>query len=184
MRRPDFRAPACGIYSRPSMIIEKTIEVNAPLNSVYNQWTRFEDFPEFMEGVEELQQLDDKRIRWKTKTAGQLKEWEVEIFKQEPDSLIAWRSMVGPMHAGTVSFRIRGPGRTEIMVRIEYYPQSMLESLAGSLGVVGRRIEDDLGRFKEFIQNRPAEPGGWRGPIHGDRVDQSAAFPSRQTQTA
>lgn len=156
------------------MIVERTIEVNAPLNNVYNQWTQFERFPEFMEGVEDVQQLDDKRIHWKTKTAGQIKEWEAEIFQQEPDSLIAWRSTVGPMHAGTVSFRTRGPGCTEIMVRIEYYPQSMLESLAGTLGVVGRQIESGLEQFKHFIQNRSMETGGWRGRIHAGMVDQPA----------
>jgi uncharacterized membrane protein len=157
------------------MIIEKTIEVNAPLCAVYNQWTHFEDFPEFMEDVMEVQQLDDKRIHWQTKTAGRVQQWEVEIFQQEPDSLIAWRSLIGPMHAGTASFRTRGPSRTEIMIRVEYYPQGMLQSLAGSFGMIGRRIEDDLERFKQFIQNRPEETGAWRGRIHAGTVEQPPA---------
>ena len=155
------------------MIVEKTIEVNASLNTVYNQWTQFEELPEFMEGVIEVQQLDEKRLRWKTKSSNEVKEGEVEIFQQEPDSLIAWRSTAGRMHAGTVSFRPRGPNRTEIMVHIEYAPQGMLESLAGGFGVVGLRIESDLAEFKEFIQNRPHETGAWRGRIHAEKVDQT-----------
>lgn len=165
------------------MIIEKTIEVNVPLSTVYNQCTQVEDFPEFMDDFLEVQQLDDKRIHWKTKTAGRIQEWEAEIFQQEPDSLIAWRSVVGPMHAGTVSFRPRGPNRSEIMVRVEYYPQGMLESLAGSFGVIGRRIEDDLERFKQFIQNRPEETGGWRGRIHAGIVDPPASRQGRLVKT-
>jgi uncharacterized membrane protein len=154
------------------MIVEKTIEVNAPLSSVYNQWTQFESFPEFMEGVLEVEQLDDKRLHWKANVGGKIKEWDAEIIQQIPDSMIAWRSISGPAHNGTVSFRTRGPSRTEIMVRIEFQPQSMLESLAGTFGMVGRRIEADLERFKDFIQARPVETGAWRGRIFGSQVEQ------------
>jgi uncharacterized membrane protein len=146
--------------------IEKAIEVDARLSAVYNQWTQFETFPEFMEGVEEVRQLNEKRLHWKANISGKIKEWEAEIYQQEPDSLIAWRTVSGPAHSGTVTFRSRGLNRTEIMVRIEYQPQSVVESLAGRLGIVGRRIEADLERFKQFLQNRPAETGAWRGRIH------------------
>jgi uncharacterized membrane protein len=154
--------------------VEKIIEVNSPLSTVYNQWTQFESFPEFMDGVLEVQQLDDKRLHWKATVGGKVKEWDAEIIQQTPDSLIAWRSVSGPTHNGTVSFRTRGPSRTEIMVRVEFQPESMLESLAGTFGVVGRRIEADLEQFKDFIQNRPAETGSWRGRISGARVEQPA----------
>jgi uncharacterized membrane protein len=152
--------------------VEKIIEVNAPLSTVYNQWTQFESFPEFMDGVLEVEQLDDKRLHWKANVGGTIKEWDAEIIQQTPDSLIAWRSISGPDHTGTVSFRTRGPDRTEIMVRIEFRPQSMLESIAGTFGVVGRRVEADLERFKDFIQARPAETGAWRGRIFGSQVEQ------------
>jgi uncharacterized membrane protein len=150
---------------------EKIIEVNAPLSKVYNQWTQFESFPQFMDGVVEVKQLDDKRLHWKANVGGKLKEWDAEIVQQVPDSLIAWRSVSGFPHSGTVCFRTRGPKRTEIMVRIEFQPQSMLESLAGTFGVAGRSIEDDLNRFKAFIENAPAETGAWRGRISGSEVD-------------
>jgi uncharacterized membrane protein len=125
-----------------------------------------------MDGVLEVEQLDDQRLHWKATVGGKVKEWDAEIIQQTPDSLIAWRSVSGPTHNGTVSFRTRGPNRTEIMVRVEFQPQSMLESLAGTFGVVGRRIEADLERFKDFIQNRAAETGSWRGRIFGARVEQ------------
>jgi uncharacterized membrane protein len=152
--------------------VEKTIEVNAPLSVVYNQWTQFETFPEFMEGIEEVRQLDDKRLHWKANISGTVKEWDAEITQQVPDSLIGWRTTSGPMHSGIVSFRSLGPSRTELRARIEFQPQSMLENLAGAFGVVGRRIEGDLQRFKQFIQNRSSETGGWRGRISGANVDE------------
>jgi uncharacterized membrane protein len=164
-------------------VTEKTIEVNAPLSTVYNQWTQFESFPEFMEGVEEVRQLDDKHLHWKASISGAIKEWDAEIIQQTPDSLIAWRATSGPMHSGTVSFRSRGPNRTEIMVRIEYRPQSMLESIAGTFGVIGRRIEGDLQRFKEFIENQPAETGGWRGRIMGNAVEPPTEPRSKRIRT-
>jgi uncharacterized membrane protein len=151
--------------------VEKIIEVNAPLRTVYNQWTQFESFPEFMEGILEVKQLDDKRLHWKANVGGTIKEWDAEIIQQTPDSLIAWRSISGPTHSGTVSFRTRGPNRTEIMVRVEIQPQSVLESFAGKFGVIGRRIEGDLVRFKDFIQDQPAETGAWRGRISGAQVE-------------
>ncbi len=152
--------------------VEKIIEVNAPLSVVYNQWTQFETFPEFMETVEEVQQLDSKRVHWKSKFSGKVKEWDAEIFQQEPDSLIAWRTTSGPVQTGTVSFRTRSPSRTEVAVRIEYQPETLVERLAGRFGIIGRRLKRDLEAFKEFIQNRPAETGGWRGRIHGRHIDQ------------
>jgi len=151
-------------------IIEKAIEVNSPLSTVYNQWTQFEIFPEFMDSVEEVRQMDVKQLHWKVKISGKVKEWNAEIYQQEPDSLIAWQTISGPVQNGTVSFRTRGPSRTEVMVRIEYQPDNLVERLAGSLGILGRRIGEDLEQFKEFIENRPAETGAWRGRIRGADV--------------
>jgi len=157
--------------------VEKIVEVNAPLSRVYNQWTQFESFPEFMEGVEEVRQVNDKVLHWKANISGKIREWDAEIFQQIPDSLIAWRATSGPAHTGSVSFRSRGPNLTEVMVRIEFQPQSLLESLAGTFGVIGRRIEGDLERFKDFIQNRQEETGGWRGRIMGRAVERPADEP-------
>lgn len=164
--------------------IEKIIEVNAPLSTVYNQWTQFESFPEFMEGVVEVKQLDDKRLHWKANIGGSITEWDAEIIQQTPDSMIAWRSVSGPVHTGTVSFRTRGANRTEVMVRIEIRPQSMLESIAGSFGVVDRRVEADLKRFKDFVEDRTAENGTWRGRIMGERIEQQTEPRSKRLREA
>ena len=147
--------------------IEKTIEVDAPLNKVYNQWTQFEDFPKFMEGVEHVQQLDDKRLHWVAHIGGKRKEWDAEIFEQVPDETIAWRSITGARNSGIVSFNPLGDNRTEVRLRLNYEPEGLMENVAGMLGVVGRRVEGDLQRFKEFIQARRDETGAWRGEIHG-----------------
>jgi uncharacterized membrane protein len=147
--------------------IEKSIEVDAPVSTVYNQWTQFEDFPKFMEGVEEVHQLDDKRLHWKADVGGKTKEWDAEIFEQIPDHRVAWRSTTGAPNSGMVNFEPMGSGRTRVAVRMNYDPEGLVENFGDFLGVVGRRVQGDLERFKQFIQLRGRETGGWRGEIHG-----------------
>ncbi len=145
--------------------IEKSIEVDVPLRTAYNQWTQFEEFPKFMEGVEEVRQLDDKRLFWRAQIAGKHTEWEAEIYEQIPDSRIAWRSTTGAPNAGAVSFQSVGPERTRVNLVIDYQPMGVVEKVGDALGIVSGRVEGDLKRFKEFIENRGAATGAWRGEI-------------------
>jgi len=151
--------------------MEKTIEVDAPISTVYNQWTQFEEFPRFMEGVKEVRQLDDKRLHWVVEIGGKRKEWDAEIFQQIPDQSIGWRSMSGAKNTGQVLFRPVGNNATKISLKLNYDPEGPLENMADTLGVIGRRVEGDLQRFKEFIQTRQRETGAWRGEIHGKKVE-------------
>src|SRR5919108_5038260 len=100
--------------------IEKSIEVNAPLRAVYNQWTQFEEFPEFMQGVKEVQQLDDTHLHWCAKVAGKEMEWDAEIFEQVPDQRISWRSTSGKENAGTVHFEQLAADRTKVFLSMTY----------------------------------------------------------------
>jgi uncharacterized membrane protein len=162
------------------MHVEKSIEVDAPVNRVYNQWTQFEDFPKFMQGIEQVQQLDDKRLHWVAEIGGKRKEWDAEIFEQVPDQKIAWRSTSGAPNAGIVSFLPIAAHRTQVTVRMEYDPEGVMENVGSALGAVGTRVEGDLRRFREFIQSRLQETGAWRGEIHGGRVE-STGGPSPGT---
>ena len=146
--------------------VEKSIVVDVPVSTAYNQWTQFEEFPEFMEGVEEVRQEDDTRLFWRANIAGKDVEWEAEIFEQEPDERISWRSTTGAYNAGTVRFEPAGDS-TEVFLRLEYEPEGFFESVGSSLGLVDRRVEGDLERFKEFIEERGTESGAWRGEVHG-----------------
>ena len=157
------------------MHVEKSIEVEAPLNKVYNQWTQFEDFPKFMQGIEQVQQLDDKRLHWVAEIGGKKKEWDAEIFEQVPDQKIAWRSTSGAPNAGIVSFRPVAANRTQVTVRMEYEPEGAIENLGAALGAVGTRIDGDLKRFRDFIQTRLKETGAWRGEIHSGRVESTGS---------
>jgi uncharacterized membrane protein len=150
--------------------IEKSVDVDAPLSMVYNQWTQFEEFPEFMEGVMEVRQLDDKRLHWRAKIGGKEKEWDAEIFEQTPDERIAWRSVSGAMNTGQVWFQSLGPNKTRVCLKINYDPEGVVENIGDALGVVNARVQGDLNRFKKFIEARGAETGGWRGEIHGRDV--------------
>jgi len=151
--------------------VEKEIEVDAPVSTVYNQWTQFEEFPRFMEGVQSVRQVDDKRLHWRAKVGGKELEWDAEIFEQVPDRRIAWRSMSGAMNSGMVNFEPLGANRTRVALRLNYDPEGTVESLASALGVVSARVMGDLKRFKDFVESRGHETGGWRGRIEGRQVE-------------
>jgi uncharacterized membrane protein len=145
--------------------IEKSIEVNVPVRTAYNQWTQFEEFPRFMEGVKEVTQLDDTRLHWKAAIAGQDKEWDAEITEQTPDQRIAWTSRGGAINGGVVTFHRLSDARSKVMLQLEYAPQGVVESVGDALGVVSLRVQGDLERFKEFIEKRGRETGAWRGQV-------------------
>ncbi len=145
--------------------IEKSIEVNVPVRTAYNQWTQFEEFPRFMEGVKEVTQLDDTHLHWKAAIAGQDKEWDAEITEQTPDQRIAWTSRGGAINGGVVTFHRLSDARSKVMLQLEYAPQGVVESVGDALGVVSLRVQGDLERFKEFIEKRGHETGAWRGQV-------------------
>ena len=151
--------------------VEKSIEVNVPIRTAYNQWTQFEEFPRFMEGVEEVRQLDEKRLAWRAKIAGKTEEWTAEITEQTPDRVVAWRSTTGTDNSGRITFAPSGANGTRVTVEIGYDPQSFVEKAGDAMGFVSRRVEGDLGRFKQFIESRGVETGAWRGEIHGSQVE-------------
>jgi uncharacterized membrane protein len=171
--------------------VEKEIEVEAPISMVYNQWTQFEEFPRFMDGVEEVKQLDDKRLRWRAEIGGKVVEWDAEIFEQIPDRRIAWRSTTGALNTGMVNFEPLGPNRTRVSLKLNYRPEGALEKIGSALGVLSQKVERDLERFKEFIESRGSETGAWRGQIEGRHVESSGttggaeqAVPRSRRQTS
>jgi uncharacterized membrane protein len=148
--------------------IEKSIEVRCPVHSVYNQWTQFEDFPKFMTGVKEVRQIDDTHVHWRAEVWGKDKEWDAEIVEQVPDQRIAWRSTTPDApNAGTVRFEPLGADRTRVNLTMEYEPQGAIEKAGDSLGVMSGRVEKTVKQFKEFIERRGSETGGWRGEVRG-----------------
>lgn len=149
--------------------IEKTIEVEAPVQKVYNQWTQFEEFPRFMEGVEKVRQLDDKRLHWVAKVGGKQKEWDAEILEQIPDERIAWRSTTGTPNSGMVLFQPKDHNHTVITLQMNYEPEGATENIGEALGFLSRRVEGDLKRFRDFIQKRTTETGSWRGEIRSGK---------------
>ena len=146
-------------------VIEKSIEVNVPVRAAYNQWTQFEEFPKFMEGVKQVQQLDDKHLHWKADIGGKEKEWNAEITEQIPDQRIAWTSRGGAMNAGVVTFHRLSDSRSKVMLQMEYDPQGFIENVGDTVGIVTQRVQSDLERFKTYIETRGQESGAWRGTI-------------------
>ena len=145
--------------------IEKSIQVNVPLSVAYNQWTQFEEFPLFMEGVTEVTQLDETRLHWVADVAGKRKEWDAEIVEQVPDERIAWRSLDGAPNAGVVTFHYIDPNTTRIMLQMDYDPQGLVETAGDALGVLSHRVNGDLERFKDFLESSGRETGAWRGEV-------------------
>lgn len=149
---------------------EDSIEVERPVSTVYNQWTQFESFPQFMEGVSSITQQDDRHLHWVTKVAGVSREFDAEISEQTPDQRIAWKSTSGPTQAGVVTFHRLSDGQTKVMLQLEFEPEDVVEKAGATLGVVERQVKGDLSRFKSFIESQPAETGAWRGEVAQDNT--------------
>jgi uncharacterized membrane protein len=147
--------------------IERSVEVGVPVSTAYNQWTQFEEFPRFMAGVESVRQLDDSTLHWVAEIAGVRKEWDAKIVRQEPDREIRWMGFGEPDNEGVVTFEPLGSDRTRVNVSMGIEPQGVVEKAGEALGVVGSRVEGDLERFKDMIEERGTETGAWRGRIPG-----------------
>jgi uncharacterized membrane protein len=145
--------------------IEASIEVGVPVSTVYNQWTQFEDFPLFMEGVDHVQQLDDTRLHWAATVAGRKAEWDAKILEQHPDRQISWISKDGKKTRGTVTFEPLGESRTLVRLSMSYQAEGLTEALGSAAGLDARRVRGDLERFKELIEGRGTETGAWRGEV-------------------
>jgi uncharacterized membrane protein len=158
--------------------VQESIEVEVPVTTAYNQWTQFESFPEFMEGVVSVRQLDDKHIRWVAEIKGHRREWTAEVTRQEPDRFIAWRSEDEREPDGVISFEPIDGRRTRVTVHMEYEPEGIEESVGSVLGIDDRRVKHDLERFKEMIESRREETGAWRG-----RIDDAGAVSGTESES-
>jgi uncharacterized membrane protein len=145
--------------------IEESIEIEVPVSTAYNQWTQFESFPAFMDGVERVEQRDDTRLHWVAEVGGQKHEWEAEITEQHPDHRIAWKALNEEGPNGVVTFHKLDESRTKLMVQMEYEPEGVKESVGSVLGLDSHRVQGDLESFKDFIESRDGETGAWRGEV-------------------
>ncbi|HEX6487933.1 MAG TPA: SRPBCC family protein [Candidatus Dormibacteraeota bacterium] len=145
--------------------VRKTVELNVPITTAYNQYTQFESFPNFMEGVESVKQLDDKRLHWRVSIGGQEREWDAEIVEQVPDRVIAWHGTGGTLNDGRVEFEPLSDTTCRVTVTVEYDPQGLIETVGDKLGFVDGRVEGDLERFKRFVEEQGAATGAWRGEV-------------------
>jgi uncharacterized membrane protein len=150
--------------------VEKIVEVNCPISTVYNQWTQFEDFPNFMAGVKEVRQIDDTHLHWRAEIWGKDEEWDAEITEQEPDKRISWKSTSGAENAGTVRFESLGADRTRVRLVMAYEPEGAIENIGDALGLFTTRVESSVEGFKEFIESRGRETGAWRGEVDDGRA--------------
>ncbi|TMQ94408.1 SRPBCC family protein [Actinomadura soli] len=145
--------------------ITESVNVTVPIRAAYDQWTQFETFPEFMEGVEEIRQLDDTTVRWRTRIAGVTREFDARITEQLPDERVAWKSLDGPEHAGVVTFHRLDDTTTRVTAQLEFAPEGLAEKAGDRIGALTHRVKGDLRRFKTFIESRGVQTGGWRGQV-------------------
>jgi uncharacterized membrane protein len=145
--------------------ITESIDVAVPLSTAYNQWTQFEEFPRFMEGVQSVQQLGDTRLRWIAEIGGKHEEWEAEITEQHPDERVAWKALGGKGNAGVVTFHRLNDVETRVTVQMDWQPEGVIENFGTALGLDDRQVSKDLDRFKELIESRGRESGAWRGQV-------------------
>jgi len=145
--------------------IEQSIELEVPVQTAYNQWTQFQDFPAFMEGVEQVKQIDETQLHWVAQFGGTRHEWDAEITEQLPDERVAWRNTDGKENAGVVTFHKLDDERSRVMVQMDWVPEGIKEKLGDALGISDRRVKGDLERFKDLIESRGRESGAWRGEV-------------------
>ena len=154
--------------------ITESIDVDVPIKIAYDQWTQFESFPEFMEGVQEIRQIDDTHTHWVIEVAGVTREFDATITEQHPEERVAWRADDGPNHAGVVTFHRLDDDKTRVTVQIDVEPEGVVEKAGDALGLAKRRVKGDLGRFKELIESRGRESGAWRGEVEEEQTAQRA----------
>ncbi len=147
-------------------IIERSITVGAPLSTVYNQWTRFEEFPRFMSGIEQVTQVEDDQLQWVANIGGVRRQWKAQVLEQVPDQKVAWAATEGATNAGSVTFEDAGSGQTIVHLRLEYDPEGFLENVGDKLHVVHRQTEQDLQHFKSYMESHGRETGAWRGAVN------------------
>ena len=145
--------------------VEQSIELEVPVSAAYNQWTQFEEFPKFMNGVEEVRQLDDTHLHWAAEIGGQREEWDAEITEQHPDERIAWKATGGKNNAGVVTFHRLEDQRCKIVLQLDWESQGFIEKLGSAIGEDDRQVKGDLERFKKLIESRGVETGAWRGEV-------------------
>lgn len=146
--------------------VEKRILVNVPVSVAYNQWTQFEEFPHFMGGVKSVKQLSDDRLEWIAEIAGVRRQWQARILEQVPDRKVAWAATEGATNAGSVSFEDLGGGQTSVQLSLEYEPEGIVEKVGDKLNIVDKQAENDLNRFKAFIEDEGYATGAWRGTVN------------------
>lgn len=151
--------------------VTESVDVHVPISTAYDQWTQFESFPHFMQGVESITQGDDRHSHWVTKIGGIRREFDTEITEQHPDERVAWKSVGGDTsHAGVVTFHRLGDSETRVTIQLEWQPDGLVEKAGSVIGVDARQVKSDAERFKNFVEERGAATGGWRGDI--GRLDQ------------
>ena len=145
--------------------VVESIDVNVPVSTAYNQWTQFEEFPRFMEGVKSVTQTDDTHLRWVAEINGKTEDWDAEITEQHPDERVAWNSTSGARNAGVVTFHRIDDSTSRVTLQMDVDPDGVVENVGTALGFLDRRVKGDLERFKEFVESRGAETGAWRGEV-------------------
>ena len=154
--------------------VQESITVDVPVRQAYNQWTQFEDFPNFMSGVDAVRQLDDTTVHFETSIAGVKREYDAQITVQEPDQRVTWESLNEPRNSGTVWFESLGANETKVNVELTWEPESAVEKLGAATGLDSRQVASDLKKFKKFIEERDTETGAWRESVSGGEVEGDA----------
>ena len=171
-------APSVGTRTK----IEEQIKLDVPLRAAYNQWTQFEEFPQFMEGVEEVRQLDDKTLHWVASIGGNREEWDAQIIEQVPDQRIVWESIDGKQTRGRVEFSPQGSSHSTVQLTMEYTPEGVMQKVGSAAGLDARRVRGDLDRFKQLIESRGTEDGAWRGEIQEETKAKQKANAQEKTK--
>ena len=166
------------------MPIQQSVDVAVPIDEAYDQWTRFEEWPEFMHRVDSVQQVDDSTVHISAKVWGVTKEFDAEIVEQRPDERIEWHSEDGLMNSGVVTFHRLAPRLTRIEVTMDVKPDSLLEKAGRGMRFTKRAVRGDLHRFKAYVEMEEHSDKGWRGTIKNGDVKRKSERKSKSGKKA
>ncbi|WAX81445.1 SRPBCC family protein [Streptomyces sp. KMM 9044] len=150
--------------------IEESIDIDVPVHVAYNQWTQFETFPRFVDGVKRVDQIQAVMTHWVTRFGPRTYEYDAEIVEQVPDRLVRWNVLDKPRHAGTATFEELGTGRCRVTLRVDLRSRGLLKRTAAAPGLARRVVHTALTSFKEFTEGQGRETGAWRGEISRGHV--------------
>ncbi|MFG1610109.1 SRPBCC family protein [Actinoplanes sp. NPDC049265] len=134
-------------------LVQQSIEVGAPLHTVYEQIATFENYPRFMTGVEEVTPIGTDRTHWVMDVDGHRREFDAQITELALDERVSWATTDGPRLSETITLRPMGETRTQLVAQLDADVAFLLPSDRHGQETLTRQLKNDLNTFKGLVES-------------------------------